>query len=249
MQDTHCKHTALSPLYHGGWTGSAKIRTRINLCLTTPQPYPHLCSGSPCPGWNELPEDFFFLEVLITWLNKKREDENNPDKYVFVQCFNQSFQAEVQYSNKCQGPAASFLTRVYMAMVIPSRSFLGKHWLRELFTKEIKEVNKQVDFILFPFHFPLSIPLSAVAAFRGPIKSLGPWRLWFHSSLKSHPASHCCAGRRMRPNIQSIAQGFSRCWLSPHLVLRDTLPVLWHVSVAGVWYKDKSTSGGCSKFP
>lgn len=63
----------------------------------------------------------------------------------------------------------------------------------------------EVDFILFPSHFPLSNPPSAMAAFRGLIKSFGPRRLWFHSSLKSRPAFHHRAGRRMRLNIQSIA--------------------------------------------
>ena len=99
----------------------------------------------------------------------------------------------------------------------------------------------EVDFILFPSHFSLSNPLSAVAAFRGLIKSFGPRRLWFRSSLKSRPASHRHAGRRMRPNVQSIAHGFSRRLLSPHSVHRDMLRVLWHVTVAHVWYENKST--------
>lgn len=99
----------------------------------------------------------------------------------------------------------------------------------------------EVDFILFPSHFPLSNPPSAMAAFRGLIKSFGPRRLWFHSSLKSRPAFHHRAGRRMRLNIQSIAEGFSRCWFSPHPVCRDTLRVLWHIAVAYMWYEDKNT--------
>jgi len=99
----------------------------------------------------------------------------------------------------------------------------------------------EVDFILFPSHLPLSNPASAMAAFRGLIKSFGLRRLGFHSSLKSRPASHHRAGKRMRPNIQSVAQGLSRCWLSPHPVRRDTLHVLWHVTDARVWYEDKST--------
>lgn len=105
----------------------------------------------------------------------------------------------------------------------------------------------EVDFILFPSHFPLSNPPSAVAAFTGLIKSFGPWRLWFQSSVKSCPASHHHVGRRMRPNVQSIAEGFSRHWFSPHPVRRDMLHVLWHISVAHVM-RAPCTSGGCPKF-
>lgn len=138
--------------------------------------------------------------------------------------------SKLKYIHKCHGPAASFLTSVHVEMVIPSRFSLGKHWLRALFTEEIQDVSKQ--------RWTLCYSIEWCGCIQRTHKIIWPW---FLSSLKSCPTSHCCAGRRMRQNIQSMAQGFSS-WFSPHPVHIDMLCVLCHVTVAHVWYEDKSTS-------
>lgn len=136
-----------------------------------------------------------------------------------------------------------------MDMVIPSRFPLWETLAESIIYKRNKGCQQtEVDFIFFPFHFPLPSSPSAMAAFRGLIKSFGWCRLWFYSSLKSCPTSHCHGGKKMRPVVQSTAQGFSRHWFSPHPVRRDTLHVMWHVTVAHVLYEHLVTSGGCSEF-
>lgn len=147
-----------------------------------------------------------------------------------VLCSVSSKVSTLKYIHKCQGPAASFLTSVHVEMVIPSRFPLGKHWLRALFTEEIQDVSKQ--------RWTLCYSIECCGCIQGTHKIIWPW---FLSSLKSCPTSHRCAGRRMRQNIQSIAQGFSGRWFSPHPVHTDMLCVLWHATVAHVWYEDKCT--------
>lgn len=93
----------------------------------------------------------------------------------------------------------------------------GKHWIRVLFKKEIKDVSKQ----RWTLHYSrLIVPLQSkfMAVFMRTHETIRPTEALFPLELR--PASPPC--RRKGTKHPGIAQGFSRCWSS---CFRDLLCV------------------------
>lgn len=128
-----------------------------------------------------------------------------------------------------------------MEMVIPSRSPLGKHWLRALFTKEIKDVSKQSGLYIIPFSFSPFQSTESCGCVQGTHKIIWPMRALVPllSEVTSRFPPPCGKENEAKCSKHSTRVQQTLVPPSPCPWGHVTCPV--HITVAHVWYEDKST--------